>query len=98
MVGYLYYSDFVDKFSKVDEKMSTKLSPQDVTVYEITNKNVSPNTMILPHQISIIDDSDKKNNVFSLDELFRILWIPLVIIGSYILVHSDKSIVSRVES
>ena len=98
MGGYLYYSDFVDQHAKKDGNISTKfVTPKDVTVYEITNKDISPNTMILPSQISIIDDyGDKKNNMLSLDDLFRVLWIPLLIIGSYILVHSDKAVLSRV--
>lgn len=98
MVGYLYYSDFVEQYAERDGNISTKFAtPKDVTVYEVSNKDISPNTMVLPSQISIIDDySDKKNNILSLDDLFRVLWIPLLIIGSYILVHSDKGIVSRV--
>ena len=98
MVGYLYYSDFVEQYVEKDGNISTKFAtPKDVTVYEVTNKDISPNTMILPSQISIIDDyGDKKNNILSLGDLFRVLWIPLLIIGSYILVHSDKGIVSRV--
>lgn len=98
MVGYLYYSDYIEQHTAKDGNISTKFAtPKDVTVYEVTNKDISPNTMILPSQISIIDDySDKKNNILSLDDLFRVLWIPLLIIGSYILVHSDKGIVSRV--
>ena len=98
MVRYLYYSDFVEQYVEKDGNISTKFAtPKDVTVYEITNKDISPNTMILPSQISIIDDyGDKKNNILSLGDLFRVLWIPLLIIGSYILVHSDKGIVSRV--
>ena len=98
MVGYLYYSDYVEQHTTKDGNISTKfVTPKDVTVYEVTNKDISPNTMILPSQISIIDDySDKKNNILSLDDLFRVLWIPMLIIGSYILVHSDKAVLSRV--
>jgi len=99
MVGYLYYSDFVVKYAEKDGNISTKFTPQkDRTVYEVTNKDVTANALILPSQISIIDDySDKRNNVLSLDDLFRVLWIPLLIIGSYILVHCDKGMISRVE-
>ena len=99
MVGSLYYSDYMAEHTAKDGNISTRFAtPKDVTVYEITNKDMLPNTMILPSQISIIDDySDKKNNILSLDDLFRILWIPLLIIGSYILVHNDKGIISRVE-
>ena len=98
MVGYLYYSDYVEQHTTKDGNISTKfVTPKDVTVYEVTNKDISPNTMILPSQIPIMDDySDKKNNILSLDDVFSVLWIPLLIIGSYILVHSDKGIVSRV--
>lgn len=80
------------------ENISTKFAvPKDITVYEITGRDISLNPMILPSQISIIDDyDDKKNNILSLDDIFRVLWIPLLLIGSYILLHSDKGIVSKV--
>ncbi|HSF28067.1 MAG TPA: hypothetical protein VLA53_03465 [Nitrosopumilaceae archaeon] len=99
MVGYLYYSDFVVQDAEVDGNIATKFAPQkDVTVYEVTNKDISPNVMILPSQVSIIDDyNDKKNSILSLDDLFRALWIPLLIIGSYLLIHSEKGIISKVE-
>lgn len=99
MISYLYYSDFVVQDAEVDGNIVTKFAPQkDVTVYEVTNKAISPNVTILPSQVSIIDDyNDKKNNILSLDDLFRTLWIPLLIIGSYLLIHSEKGIISKVE-
>ena len=97
MVGYLYYSDYVGQQSVKDGDISTKFATQnDVTVYEVTNKGI-PLPMILPSQVSIIDDySDQKNNILSINDIFSALWIPLLIIGSYILVHNDKNIVSKV--
>ena len=97
MVVYLYYSDYVEQQSTKDGYISTKFSTQKfVTVYEITNKGPTL-PMVIPSQISIMDNySDQKNNIFSFDDVFGALWIPLLIIGSYILVHSDKGIVSKV--
>ena len=97
MIGYLYYSDYVAQQSVKDGDISTKLATQkDVTVYEVTNKD-TPFPMILPLKIQIIDDQiDEKNKVLSINDIFGALWIPLLIIGSYILVHSDKGIVSKV--
>lgn len=99
MVGYLYYLDYVEQQPAKDVGISTKFVTQkDVTVYEVINKNISPTPMIIPSQIQIIDNySDQKNNILSLYDVFRVLWIPLLIIGSYILVNSDKGIVSKVK-
>lgn len=97
MVGYLYYSDYVEPQSTSDGDISTKFATQkDVTVYEVTNKG-STLPMIIPSKISIMDDqTDQKNNILSIDDIFSALWIPLLIIGSYILVHNDKNIVPKV--
>ena len=97
MVGYLYYSDYVERQSVKDGDISTKFATQkDVTVYEITSKGTTL-PMILPSQVPIINDySDQKNNILSINDIFSALWIPLLIIGSYVLVHNDKNIVSKV--
>ncbi|HSB56859.1 MAG TPA: hypothetical protein VLD38_03490 [Nitrosopumilaceae archaeon] len=93
MIGYLYYSEYTTQQSVQDGDISTKFVIQnEVTEYEVTN-NAIPSPMILPSKIQIIDG---KNEILSVTDIFRVLWIPLLIIGSYILVHSDKSIISKV--
>ena len=96
MVGYLYYSDYLEQQSTNDGDISAKFATQkDVTVYEVTKSTTL--TMIIPSKISIMDDKiGQKNNILSIDDIFSALWIPLLIIGSYILVHNDKNIVSKV--
>ena len=97
MVGYLYYSDYMEQQSASAGDTSTKFATQkDVTVYEVTNKGTTLQ-MIIPSKISIMDDKiDQKNNILSIYDIFSILWIPLLIIGSYILVHYNKGIVTKV--
>ncbi|MGI0011572.1 MAG: hypothetical protein ACREAE_09250 [Nitrosopumilaceae archaeon] len=98
MFGYLYYSDYMEKQPPKDGNIHTKLHTQkDVTVYEMVNKDLINNPTNFPSKIQIIDDyADVKNNVLLYDDIFRALWIPLLIIGSYILVHAGNRIVSKV--
>lgn len=99
MFGYLYYSDNVAQQPAKDGIISTKIDIQKATtIYEITNKDLVNNPTNLPSKIQIMDDfADVKNNILSYDDIFRALWIPLVIVGSYILVHAGSDNVSKVK-
>lgn len=97
IVGYLYYSDYVEQQSASDGDISTIFATQkDVTGYKITHIGTTL-PVIIPYKISIMDDQIyQKNNIFSIDDIFSALWMPLLIIGSYILVHCNKGFVTKV--
>jgi hypothetical protein len=91
---FLYYSDNVAHQSANNEHMSADFDAQkSVTVYQTTSKNTGFST--IPHQISIID-SYEKQDILSYKDMFAVIWVPLLIIGSYILVHSKDGIESKV--
>ena len=92
LFGYFYYFDYLEHPLSKDENLSTKLITQKTnTVYKVTN-NLIKNPTNLQSKIQIMGDyDDQKNNILSYDYIFRALSMPLLIIGSYILVHADKT-------
>lgn len=96
LFGYFYYSDHLEQQPAKDENMSTKLTTQKInTVYKVTN-NLIKNPTNLPSKMKIMGDyAYQKNYIFSYKDIFHSLWIPLLIIGSYILVQSDKGLASK---
>ena len=97
IVGYLYYSDYLVQQSARDGDILAKSATQkDVTVYQITTIG-SPLPVITQSKTSITEAQfNQKNNIFSIDDIFSALWMPLLIIGSYILVHCNKGFVTKV--
>lgn len=90
---FLYYSDNVAHQPANNEHMSADFAQKSVTVYQTTSKNTGFST--IPNQISIID-SYEKQDILSYKDIFAVIWVPLLIIGSYILVHSKDGIESKV--
>lgn len=90
MVGCLYLSDNLFTRSAIEGDLSDKPDIQKGPVWNEVIHKETQQLMILPSKIKITDDNiDQKSYIFTFKDIFKVLWIPLVIIGSYILVNCD---------
>ena len=96
LFGYFYHSDYQEQQLAKDETLSTKLIAQKTnTVYQVSD-NLINNPTNLPPKITIMGDVPyQKNNIVSYNDIFHASWAPLLIIGTYILVHARNGIESK---
>jgi hypothetical protein len=98
MISYLSYLDYVVENKPSDgtaEKL--RLSKEQSTTYVVETKDgisIFPNSLAsMPSRIEISDYSyygEMPDRI-----ILQTLWIPMLILGSYILVHSDLNVLVK---
>lgn len=93
---FFYHSDYQEQQLAKDENLSTKLITQKTNAVYQASSNLINNPTNLPPKITIMGDAAyQKNNIVSYDNILHASWMPLVIIGTYILVHARNGIESK---
>ena len=96
MISYLSYLDYVAEH-KLNDGMAEKLrlSKGQSTTYVVETKGgIFPNSLAsMPSRIEISDYSyygEMPDRI-----ILQTLWIPMLILGSYILVHNDLTVLVK---
>ena len=98
LFAYFYYSDYQDLQLAKDEGYSTKLIAQKTDFSYKESSNLIKAPTHLPLEIKVMgEDISQKSYVVSYSEIFHASWIPLLVIGSYILVHARNGIESKAD-
>ena len=96
---YFNYSDYQDPQLEKDESYSTKLIAQMTDFSYKESSNLIKASTHLPLELKVMgDDINQKNYITSFSEIYHMSWIPLLVIGSYILVHSRNGIESKADT
>ena len=88
-----YYSGYQEQQLAMNLNQQTQSTIQDTTVYQATNNLISDPTN-LPLKIEIVGEEDYQKNSVSYD-MSQLSWVPLLMVGIYILVHSRNGIESK---
>ena len=88
-----YYSGYQEQQLAMNLNQQTQSTIRDTTVYHATNNLISDPTN-LPLKMKIMGAEDYQKNSVSYD-VSQLSWVPLLIVGIYILVHARNGIESK---
>ena len=98
LFGYFYYSDYQDAQLVRDENYSTKAISQKIDLTHKESNNFIKSPTNLPLEIAARGVGiDQKTHLVSYSEIFHASWMPLIVIGSYLLVHARNGIESKAD-
>ena len=97
LFGYFYYLDYQEEQLIRESNFITKSAQKILTASHATN-NLIKNTTHLPFKLSVIGDTFDTHHIISYKEIIRLVWIPFLVIGSYLLVHARDGIESAVNN